>query len=180
MIYEISTEVAAYIAAQGCPVPVVYGNTRGSVLTDQRIEISRGYGFPDRIEAASGHRPANPTIRSIRSLAALVRIYAKSSSDGARIEDHERQAESIADQVQVAIASVVTQRKNSYRFTSAGFLDDGQKEAEGITQWPGVIYEMRFEVDRGVYRTTWAGEGLAEETIGAVDGPVITRTINVS
>ena len=76
----------------------------------------------------------------------------------------------IADQVQCELHKIIRAAKTEYTFTRAGLVADATTDG-----WAGVVYEVRFTVDRGVRDTTWAGDALdtmtmtADTTVTALD-----------
>ncbi len=169
MIYAISQELATELKAQGCPLPVVYGPERmgatGAALTTSRILIERDRDVGDK-PGPGRARNANPRMVAIRAMGAVCRIFAQSTLTGARVQDHERLADLALDKIEVALYKVVTKRSTQWRISSAKLLGADELALRGIEVWTGVVYEMRFSVDRAVNDTTWAEVADAEATVG--------------
>jgi hypothetical protein len=169
VIYSISQDLAVYLKAQECPVRVVYGPERAKTIAviDERIVIQRDRDSGDPIEAPmSQHR--NPRMWRVRELGAVIRVYAKSTATGAGVHDHERRADQIADMLIVGLERISRTRKQPWRPTSSPkLLDDAALQMIGIETWPGVVYEMRIAVARGVFETAW--DKLPAEQVDAGD-----------
>ena len=179
MIYEITREVEAELRAQACPVPVVYGPERqgaGVAITTSRIVIERDRGRGDETKPGRA-RTLNPRMVAVRGIGAICRIYAQSTLTGAAVHDHERLADQVIDKVTVALHKIVSRRQTEWRISSAKLLTREELALRGLEVWPGVVYEIHFSVDRGVFDTTWTEEA-ADEI--AVDATLIRSTTEVS
>lgn len=179
MLFEISKEIAALFSAANCPYKIVYGPERSpSTIAQSRVVIEYDRQGSDTTKAPKG-RFANPPMVSLRSVACTCRIFAKSSLAGAGIHNHEREANALADLFLVAIHKVVRSRCSEYRITRAKFLSVDELKYTGLETWPGAVYEISFEVDRGVFDTTWTGEKSTEATIGGTGGVGIQTSLTV-
>lgn len=161
MIYEISREVAASLKARGCPFPVIYGpEPRGPTAAGfarSRIVFERDRARGDNsAPARSEHR--NPKMHGIRALGAVVRIFAAATKVGSTLHDHEFIADQAADLSIVAIRKTVSAMQTLLSWGPAGFLSADALNLHGLGEWPGVVYELRFAVDRGIYDRTWQGD----------------------
>lgn len=119
----------------------------------------------------------------MRAIGCVLRIYAKSELVGAAVHDHERLADQLLDRVEVALRKIVAQRRTLHQITSSKLLDEAALSLIGLEQWPGVVYELRFSVDRGVFDTAWDGEakpGIAAEVapLAGIASETIVRLQN--
>lgn len=167
MMHEITLAVGAELRARGVPFAVVYGPERmATTLTSPaRIVIER-----DR-EAGDGIGPArsvhtNPHMRAVRAIGCVARIFGKRNSGGAGVQDHEAVADQLIDQLIVALDKVVRSNQTLWKPVSGKFLTAEDLAARGLTTWPGVVYELRFTVDRGVFDTDFAGDAAPEADVG--------------
>lgn len=161
MIYEMARDVAADLAARKYPVAVSYGPER--VTRDGYpqgvIVVERDRDGSDAVTPPKG-QVNNPRYKGVRTLAVKATIYARSSLDGPLIGDHERECEKLVDAFIVALEDWGTESKAGYiAITAAKYLDASARA--DTEQWPGVIYELRFAVPRGVYKRDYVGENNA-------------------
>ena len=174
MLYEISREIEAELRARDCAYPVVYGPERlPTTLANCRIVIERERGAGEDVGAPK-HRGTNPRPIATRSIAGRCRVFAKSSKAGANVWDHEREADLAVDLLVVALHSCSRRRCSEYRVTGGKILAANELEYEALSAWPGVVYELTFEIDRGVSDVKWAGDKRPEVTIG--EGGIVIAT----
>lgn len=176
VIYEIHKEVATELKAQGCPLPVVYGPERqgvGTALGVTRVVIERDRSRGD-VPKPGRARTFNPRMVAIRSMGAVCRIYARSTLTGAAGHDHERLADQAVDQITIALYKVVGRRQSEWSVSSAKLLTVEELALRGLEVWPGVVYEMRFAVDRAVFDATWTDE--AAEELAVADDLIVSTT----
>jgi hypothetical protein len=157
MLHEIGVELAAALRTKKCPIGVVDGPEPMGTTTwgRERIVIEHDDEGGDAFShVLSQHK--NPKHRATRAIGVKVTIYAQSTRPGALHWEHRRRAEHTLDIVVVALADVITARKNAWRITGGKFvtppdLDSSEKPG-------GAVYELKFTVDRGVYEQKWTGE----------------------
>lgn len=167
MIYEITKEIATELIAKGYPFPVVYGPERGSVaFTHPRIVIERDRQGSDPTKAPKARTP-NPKMMFVRGIACVCRIFAKSNLPGAGVHDHERQADQAADKLTIALFRAIRLRFTECEIQPAKLMSASDLKFEGLESWPGVVYEIKFSVDRGVFDTNWVGEKAPETVLTA-------------
>jgi hypothetical protein len=165
VLFEIHRHVRTHLAARGCPLRVVYGPERlaDSGLTDSRIVIERERGSGDSIRPPKS-TTKNPHRRAERGLAGVVRIFAKSSTPGARIEDHETVCEQAVDMIIIALQHAAAKEDTRIAVESSGYLSADDSNVPSVETWPGVVYEISIELARGVFDRTWAGNANAEQS----------------
>lgn len=176
MIYEIFRELETNLTSRGYPFPLEYGPEakRKKPPFDTRIVMDHDRESGDSISGPRSQvaisTPAGRSRKLLdRAVGCLVRIYAKSSSPGARIENHERLAEQLVDAVLAGLRTVIQKRATLWRVTSASFVSKEALEVPELEKWPGVVYELKFSVDRGVFDLTWTGEGEPTGSITEID-----------
>jgi len=180
MLYEISKEIAAELQLKKCPYAVVYGPERLPVsMTTPRIVIERDRQSPEQISAPKS-RTVNPIMMLTRAIAGQIRVFAKSSVSGANVYNHERECDKAVDRVTVALHKVARRRCTEYRITRAKLLNTTELQYEGLESWPGVVYQINFEIDRGVLDTDWTGDGADTAEIGGTGGVTIGASVSVS
>lgn len=165
MLYEISRHVATEIAARSCPVPVIYGPEPAAdlALVRSRIVFERPRSAGDTVGPPRAQKH-NPSRRAERGITGRVRIYAHSTADGARVQDHEEIAEHCADLVVVALQIACARELTTARITSSGYVAPAALEIPELRVWPGVVYELAIIVQRGVFDRTWALEAKATQS----------------
>lgn len=177
MIYSIAQEVATALKAKGVPYPVIYGPERGPrSMTETRIVIERDRRANETLEAPHKRVP-NPKMIFVRWLPITARVFAYSPVNGPMTHDHEREADLLVDPLTVAIHTVVRERGNQYRITSAHLLNEDELKLAGLEQWPGVVYELKLQIDRGVNDVTWQGAAKATAKVTAIN---TTRNVSGS
>ena len=160
MIDEVFFLLKAAFKAKGVPYELVYGPTQvPPQIGASRIQILRDVDGGDIVQAGRARFP-NPKMFAVRASGAMVRIHASSTIGGAQRYDHERLADAIVDQVQVELFKIVRNAKTEWRVLKAGFVIDPNLP-DG---WAGVVYELRFQIDRGVTDVSWVGDKAAEGT----------------
>lgn len=168
MIYEFSKDVQGFLAEKKYPVRVVFGPER---ITRERYSFGHAIVIehdPDAGDQVSAPPAAvrNPRLVRKRVLGAKATIYARSSLPNAHRGDHERECEKIVDALIAAFYRWGAEGKvGDLPITKAGFI----KPPEGPEVWPGVAYEIRFGLPRGVYDREYVGEqnaGAAQPTGG--------------
>lgn len=174
MLYALARIAETELQLRGCPVRVMYGPERmqDTALTDTRIVFQRSRRARDRISSPSSSK-LNPSRRAERELDALVQVIARSSLDGAQLHDHEELADQIVDMLIVVLQIAAARSKTTVALNGGSFLSTQALALEGMESWPGVVYELTFSVQRGVFDRSWAGD--AKGTV-ACDNIVTTGT----
>lgn len=179
MIHQIGEELAAALAAQGVPFPLVHGPepttstsaTRARIVIEEPFDAKRdSFGPPKAVHP-------NPRMPLIAFDAARLRIFARSNVTGPSWHDHARLARKVRDHVLCELDYIVRARKNTMTIRSGGFVT--LVDAKGSSVWNGAVYELDVEIDRGIFRTKWTGEAREEVTIGT-DVTIAPATLNVS
>lgn len=175
MIYELTQRVATEMTAKSCPFPVLYGPERmaPSAINSTRVVIMRDRQGSEAVDAPRTQQ-RNPKAVMMRGIPGVLRVYATSTVAGAAVQDHEDLADQIVDLLLVAIRKVVTTAKTMWRIVSAGLLSAEALQLIGLETWPGVVYEMKFVVDRGVMDAPYTGEPKPEATLAA--GSIVSST----
>ncbi len=158
MMHEIFALLQASLKDKSVPVPFTYGPGRvPDKVGATRIEMSRSYDQDDRLGPGKTDR-RNPPMVAVRAMAAKIRVFARDTKEGAMRHDHERLAERIADHIHASLIPICREAKTQWRVLRAGFVNDETSDG-----WSGVIFELKIEVDRGVYAfPTWQESALPE------------------
>jgi hypothetical protein len=158
MLYDVAKLVATSLASRGCPLPVVYGPERFADvgLTNSRIVFERPRKAVDVTKPPRSSKN-NPPRRYERSISGLIRVFAHSNVDGARVQDHEDMAEQAVDLVLVSLEVAIAKMKTTHKIGSGGFVSAADMDLDELESWPGVVYELPITIQRAVYDRTWAG-----------------------
>lgn len=180
MLAAITAQLRDALQSRKVPHPVVYGPERlvqsSAVLPHIVIERDRQQG--DTVGPPKT-RSKNPQRVFVRGIGAVARVFCQSTLAGAGIEDHERDADKVINQLLVALRGIVLARKSDLRVSSSRFLTSAELAEAGLT-YPGVVYEMRFVVDMGVADGNYAAETAAESTFGGVGGTTVSTTLDLT
>ena len=165
MTHEVFVLMRAALKAKGVPFEILYGPPQVPLkVGDTRIEFFRDYATGDSLDAPRGvHR--NPRMVRRRLVAVCVRIFARSTLTGARRHDHEDLADQLADMVTVALHDIAREQRIPLQIQRGGFAQD-----ETTDGWAGVVYELRFKVERGVFDVTFKGAAATEAALTATSG----------
>ncbi len=171
-MHEIFVLLRAALKAKGVPSEIVYGPTQvPAKVGASRIQFLRDYEAGDQVRGPNSQR-MNPRQVAVRAMGGKILVFASSAIEGAQRHNHERLAEQVVDMVHVALHDIVSQAMTQWRIQRASFVADATTDG-----WAGVVYELRFSVDRGVADLSWSGEAAAEFDVVAgattldVDGP---------
>ena len=177
MINEVTRELAAELRTRGVPYPVIYRESKPATIgsvSQTRIVVER--------DRKGGDRPGlpvsqfkNPQRESSRQIGCVIRIYAQSTLGGAREFEHEELADAIADQIEIALYNIAAKRKTLHRIVAFKLLDAAEMNAPELEQWPGVIYEIRFSIDRGVVDTVFGGGAKDSTTLAGIKSTTRVR-----
>jgi hypothetical protein len=191
VLLAISYQLREALKARGVPHPLAYGPERmgQSVLAAPHIVLERDRENGDLIAPPVAHR-RNPRLDHVRWIGSILRVFAKSTTDGAGVGDHEREADRVVDQAMVALRGIVSARRSLWEIRSSKLLTAEEAGERGLEAWPGAIYEVRFAVARGVADLGWteaataagaAGTNPADEaTFGTAHGVSVATTVDTS
>lgn len=164
----LADDVAARLRARRFPVAVLYGPEalEREGYQGPTIVIARDDTGGDTFRAPAG---AQRNARNVweRGLALIVGVFAASTLPGARREDHEALADILTDASLVALYEACKASRLAAPELGGGRFLRAEERA-GVQTWPGVVYEYRAVVSRGVYAFTWDGAAEPEATIHAV------------
>lgn len=163
MIYELSQDLQTKLAARKFPTVIEYG-PRFAAIEDWRdhlVVVERDRENADQLEPGNGFNE-NPRRVCNRGLAVRATIYAKSTLDGSRINEHEYECEQIVDGLITALTQWGTEQNARLGGIAASIQEARYLRKEELPQsaetWPGVVYLLRFRVSRGVYVRDYLGQ----------------------
>jgi hypothetical protein len=176
MIYAMASDIQAILNAKEFPISVIYTperTERDGYARMITIERDRSSG-----DGVSGAVAVNANARRVmtRSLGVWARIYVRSELDGARINDHEHEADDLVDALIIALFQWCAETRTlAPTFTEARFLD--AKERDDVEEWPGVVYSLRFGIARGIYDRKYDGSAKPTASLsGFANSTMVSRT----
>jgi hypothetical protein len=134
-------------------------------LANSHIVVSRDRGTGDNFMGAESNT-RNPNVVQTFGLGSKCRVYAKSTLAGANIWDHERLAGKIMDQIVIALTEIIVARKNEFRPSIARLLTAAELKEPELQRWAGVVYELKFKINRSILDVPYDGESADEATMG--------------
>lgn len=165
MIHEVFVLMRTALKAKGVPFEIVYGPQQvPDKVGATRIEVFRDYQTGDTLDAPRG-ASRNPRQVRRRLMSAVVRIFSRATVKGAQRHDHERLADQLADMATVALTDIAREQRIPLQVQRGAMVPD-----ETTDGWAGVVYELRFTVERGVFDRTFQGDAATESTLTATSG----------
>jgi len=156
MIHSMSLDLEEKLRSRGFPLRVRYGPERVSREGYKTVIVmARDHESGDSIGAPKGNQ-RNPRYRFARRLGCVAEIFAASTKPGAAVHDHEGLCDAITDAFLVALYEWGAEAKvGNIDITSSKYLT--KAERNDIERWPGLVYQVRFNVARGVYQLDFEG-----------------------
>lgn len=168
MIYSMAKDIAEALQGGGFPIAVLYGPERFERQHyDNKIVIARDRQGGDGFRPPQGQQ-ANPHMIGVRDQGVVLRIYAKSSTPHAVVFDHEHLCDQFLDAVTVALEEWHKAARTGGSVVGMTGRYLGKEDRSGEDEWPGVVYEARFRVPRGVVKRNYKGEARTEVPLTAI------------
>jgi hypothetical protein len=172
VILGLFHELRDLMTARKFPLTWEYGplNVKIEDYPDSLVVVERDRTRADAVRPSLGTQ-GNPKKYRMRDLGAEIRIYARSTVEGAHVGNHEDLCEQIVDGLIVSLIEWGSSRLASadVPIVESRYLSPGERD--DVECWPGVIYLLRINVPRAVYKRDFTG---AAEPTGAIAG--ITRS----
>jgi hypothetical protein len=181
MLAAITDQLREALEARGVPYPVVYGpeSLTQSPMATSHIVVQRDRATGDTFLGGRSNTQNPPKVETV-AFGAKTRVYAKSTLSGANSYNHERLADAINDQIVLALKPIIINRMNAITFTSARLLTAAELGSPALQRWPGVVYEMKFRIERSILQQNFAGESADTATMGGSGVSTVGGTIDVS
>jgi hypothetical protein len=180
-IYRLTLDVRDRLVARHFPTPIVYGpeRTERQAYHHTHVVFMRDREAPETLGPPLGSK-SNPRRMATRDHTAVAMIYARSSLEGAAVQDHEGECDQIVDALVVAITEWASQNKAVGTVISeARYLFP--TDHEDVDAWkPGVVYRLRFRVPRGVYALTFEQAARPEQALGGFQNSTQVRQTGAS
>lgn len=173
MIYTLAKDLADTLGERLFPVTCLYGPERVSREGPfaNLVVFRRDPKGGDRVSSLVAQR-TNPRAVRVREIGVEATIFAASTLDGARINEHEHECDQLVDALIVALYEWGAEnRAGAISFTETRYLDP--TEPDGVFEaWPGVRYVLRFAVPRAVLTTNYVGAARPEVALAGVTSSV--------
>lgn len=184
MLYELGRELDAYLQDRGVPFRVVHGPgdgatearpitgfARGRVVLERNRQGGDTFGGP-RSVVQRGVGASEIKAAGSQTFSAIARVIVASTVLGAQQHEHEELADTVVRHVVLGLRDVLSRRKHAPNPPSRGhFLSAQELQMAGLEQWPGVVYELEFSIERGLFDSSWEGVG---QPLGSIDHVVHT------
>jgi hypothetical protein len=170
MLGRIRAELQTALRSRGVPVVVEYGpvvTSRMGELADIVVLEHDPAGDAVGAPKAIGGIPRRRFSYTQRFIA---RVHGKSTAPGSRRQDHETRCNRIVEQVLIGLDDVIRGSGTTWRCTGGRFAPF----AAAGEQPQGASYELRFEVDAGVFDRVWSDADPPTAEIGGDGGVNIT------
>lgn len=165
MLGSLTDTLRARLRERGVPFDVEYGpeRMRQTSLAKSHIVLERDRERGDVFKGPASNT-RNPRIVETWGLGCVCRVYAQSTKNGARARDHEELCDEIVRQIVLSLREIVAANRLRWAITGSGYLSAESMDERGMEAWAGVVYELAFQVDRGISDTEYNGEKAAEAT----------------
>ena len=174
--YLLMRDVAAKMRARSYPVHFEYGpdavarEGRGlQIVVERDREQGDGLGPPVGTQG-------NPNVARKRMLGCVARVYVKSSKPNATVWDHEELCDHVVDALLFALYEWGAEaRAGDLPVRESRYL--GASELKHEERWAGLVYQIRFQVPRGLRGVTFesqakpTGEAASVASRTDVSGP---------
>lgn len=185
MLYELARELDARLQSKGIPLRVNHGPGDGAIEARPILSPVRGRIVLERDRRAGDAFPA-PRSAGVRGSGAgaaanetrvvwgqeircVCRVVAASTLAGARLHEHEELCDRIVRHVVIGLRHVITSRKHVWIPPTRGhYLTAEELKIVDLEQWSGVVYDIEFSVERGLFDSDWDNQGQPLGTIAHV------------
>jgi hypothetical protein len=176
MSSPLATQLKAALKAQGFPYELREGPQRLSYgpRASNHIELRRDRTGGDSLGPGKG-RNQNPKWLYTRGVGYVLRAIVASTKDGASSWDHECLCDVVIDQLIQAIDTAIRGMGKTWEFLSGRFLTAAELEQIELQTWPGVVYDLTFEMGRSVPQWGFDQAAATELAIGEPGGVTIEQ-----
>jgi hypothetical protein len=161
-IADLADVVDQELSARKYPYKVAYGpertqRTGPGIAIGVVFERDRSRG--DLIAPPVATRQGAATAKSYRSrqVAGAFTVYAQCPKSGARVRDHEAEADAVCDAVISAMARAGELAGKPVSFGACRFLEAA--DFNGLEQWPGAAVRVEFSVAVQIRDVDYRGRG---------------------
>lgn len=162
VVAELSDVVAEELAVRRYPYRVSYGpertqRTGPGVAIGVVFERDRTRGDVIAPPVATRQGAGTPKSYRSRQVAGAFTVYAQCPKAGARVRDHEAEADAVCDAVISAMVRASELGGKPLSFGASRLLDAA--EFNGIEQWPGAAVRVEFHVSVPILDVDYRGHG---------------------
>lgn len=170
MIYHLAQDVEQALLARHYPVSVVYGPeqcTRG--VGSYVIVVERDTERTENVRAPV-QASRNPRKYYDRALTVRVRVFVRSSLPGARLNEHQHECDALVDALLVELYKWGAEhRAGAVEFVECRYLAPEEVSlVTGTEHRAGVVYQIRFDVLRGVAELMYEGAARSTATLAGM------------
>lgn len=179
MIYSMSRDLETLLRTRQFPVSVSYGPERSERIghNETVVVVERDREAGDSTEPPRGQE-RNARRVFARRLGVRVRVYARSSLDGARVSEHEHWCDQIVDAIHCSLYEWSATVRSAVEFGSGRYLSSD--DLGGVEVFSGVVYELQLSVLRGVYDAAFAGESMPGTARATGEIEAVSSTCDVT
>jgi hypothetical protein len=181
-IADLSDVVAQELAVRRYPYKVTYGpertqRTGPGIAVGVVFERDRARG--DAISPPVATRQGAGTAKAYRSrqVAGAFTVYAQCPKSGARVRDHEAEADAVCDAVISAMVRAGELGGKPVSFGACRFLEAA--DFNGIEQWPGAAVRVEFSIAVPVrdvdYRGRGPGTGVVHDVANTYEAELVAE-----
>jgi hypothetical protein len=181
VIADLSDVVDQELSVRRYPYRVTYGpertrRTGPGIAVGVVFERDRDRGDLIGPPVATRQGAATPKAYRSRQVAGTFTVYAQSPKSGARLRDHEAEADLVCDAVISAMVRAGELGGKPVAFGSARLLDAA--EFNGLEQWPGAAVRVEFSVSVPVRDVDYRGRGPATGVVADVANTVEVERVS--
>ena len=165
----MSRELEGLLKARKYPVQVLYDPAVSTPETyPYTVTIERDGEGSDTFKLGAMGAQANPRKWGSRYLAVKATLRARSNAPHSHVGHHQFECERLLDAVLTALASWAEQSKKPVEISAGRYVKP--VALDGVKVLPGVVYELKFMVGRGLFEVTYSGEARPEGSFESVAG----------
>lgn len=176
MIYRMSRDIEAALQARKFPLHLAYAPERTERealgVHSNVIVVERDRERGDGVEAVHGTQ-RNARLSLVRLLGFSCKFWVRSSLPGARVPEHENLCDQFVDALMVALREWSVEAKVGVTFGESRYLKS--EEFNETEAWPGVVYLLRCQVQRGVRALDYEGQAKPTGTPSGVTNQTQVR-----
>jgi hypothetical protein len=161
-VAELADVVDQELAARRYPYRVAYGpertqRTGPGIVGGVVFERDRGRGDTIASPVATRQGAATPEAYYSRQIAGAFTAFVKSPKPGARVRDHEAEADLVCDAVVSAMVRACKLAGKPLAIGASRLL--GAEDFNGLEQWPGAAVRVEFTIAVPVRDVDYRGRG---------------------
>ncbi len=162
-VHDIGVALQAYLAANGCPIPVIDGPEQArTAWTPERVVLEHDTTARSSFDSPRGlHTNAKHLYTSLDPY--KVTVYVQSRLGGAKTFEHRTRAHVAREAVIAGLRTISATNKNVFVLKDAGFITPPDLAAS--EQPNGAAVEVKFTYGLPVRVVTFVGDAQPEGTL---------------